>query len=57
MKKVTKRKTGPVFPEYHGGEKLPSRRWGEIDRCVCCGVPIPEGRMVCWQCEHPEENT
>lgn len=21
------------------------------DRCVCCGAIIPEGRMVCPQCE------
>lgn len=21
------------------------------DRCVCCGEVIPEGRMVCPQCE------
>ena len=21
------------------------------DRCVCCGEMIPEGRMVCPQCE------
>ena len=24
--------------------------WEDI--CVCCGAPVPEGRMVCWQCEH-----
>lgn len=24
----------------------------DIDRCICCGAPIPEGRMICWQCEH-----
>lgn len=22
------------------------------NRCVCCGAIIPEGRMVCWMCEH-----
>lgn len=22
------------------------------DTCVCCGEPVPEGRQVCWQCEH-----
>ena len=22
-----------------------------VDRCVCCGAPIPEGRMVCPICE------
>ena len=21
------------------------------DRCVCCGAIVPEGRMVCLQCE------
>lgn len=20
--------------------------------CVCCGVVIPEGRMICWECEN-----
>lgn len=24
------------------------------DTCVCCGAPVPEGRMVCWQCEHKD---
>lgn len=24
------------------------------DTCVCCGAPVPEGRMVCWQCEKRE---
>ena len=23
----------------------------DADRCVCCGEIIPEGRMVCPQCE------
>jgi len=22
-----------------------------MDRCVCCGEPVPEGRMVCPICE------
>lgn len=22
------------------------------DICVCCGKPVPEGRMICWSCEH-----
>ncbi len=21
------------------------------DICVCCGRPVPEGRMICWVCE------
>lgn len=23
-----------------------------MNRCVCCGEIIPEGRMICWICEH-----
>ena len=22
------------------------------NRCVCCGDVIPEGRQVCYRCEH-----
>lgn len=22
------------------------------DLCVCCGMPIPEGKHVCWTCEN-----
>ena len=25
------------------------------DTCVCCGAPVPEGRMVCPLCEMREE--
>lgn len=25
------------------------------DRCICCGDVIPEGRTVCWKCEHEGE--
>lgn len=25
------------------------------DTCICCGAPVPEGRMICWQCEHKGE--
>lgn len=25
--------------------------------CVCCGSIIPEGRMICWECEHKVDNT
>ena len=21
------------------------------DLCICCGEPVPEGRMVCYACE------
>ena len=24
--------------------------------CVCCGEIIPEGRQVCWRCEHGSDN-
>ena len=23
----------------------------DTDTCVCCGAPIPEGRMICAACE------
>ena len=23
----------------------------DVDRCVCCGEIVPEGRQVCPQCE------
>lgn len=26
-----------------------------VDRCVACGEPVPEGRMVCIQCERKEK--
>ena len=29
--------------------------YSRIDRCVCCGDAIPEGRMICWRCEHEGE--
>lgn len=29
------------------------RRLNE-DVCLCCGMPIPEGRMVCPNCEKGE---
>lgn len=28
----------------------------DADRCVCCGEIVPEGNMVCWQCEHSIDN-
>ena len=24
----------------------------EDNRCICCGEVIPDGRQVCWKCEH-----
>ena len=27
----------------------------DADRCVCCGEIVPEGRMVCPQCEDHKE--
>ena len=24
------------------------------DRCIVCGEIIPEGRMICWACEHTD---
>ena len=28
----------------------------DANRCVCCGEIIPEGKMVCWPCEHSIDN-
>ncbi len=28
-----------------------------MDQCVCCGAYVPEGRWICWMCEHVEEIT
>ena len=25
------------------------------DRCICCNAIIPEGRQICWNCEHQED--
>lgn len=25
-----------------------------VDACVCCGAPVPEGRQICWICEHTD---
>ena len=25
------------------------------DNCIVCGNSVPEGRMVCYKCEYPEE--
>ena len=22
------------------------------ERCICCNETIPEGRQICWSCEH-----
>lgn len=36
---------------------IADRRWigvrlmPDADRCICCGEIIPEGRMICPQCE------
>lgn len=27
----------------------------DADRCVCCGEIVPEGRQVCWNCEHNDK--
>jgi uncharacterized Zn finger protein (UPF0148 family) len=26
-----------------------------MNRCVCCGAPIPDGQLICWVCEHRYE--
>lgn len=29
----------------------------DVDRCICCGSPIPEGRLICPSCEQKEIQT
>ena len=24
--------------------------------CICCGAVIPEGRQICYHCEHEDNN-
>lgn len=31
-------------------ERLTDKHYTDI--CVCCGAAVPEGRMICWACEH-----
>ena len=26
-----------------------------VNRCIMCGRPIPEGKMICYECEYPVE--
>lgn len=33
-------------------QKWMVRKMVDADRCVCCGEIVPEGRMVCPQCEY-----
>lgn len=35
-------------PELNNKENFP-------DICVCCGALVPEGVMVCWNCEHKND--
>lgn len=29
----------------------------DVDRCICCGEMIPEGKMICPRCEQKEIKT
>jgi hypothetical protein len=31
--------------------EIESRMIVYLDRCVCCGAPVPEGRQICPNCE------
>lgn len=37
-------------------DKEPYIRETDPDTCVSCGRIVPEGRMICWECEHESEN-
>lgn len=30
---------------------MEAKKENNTDLCVCCGKPVPEGRMVCYACE------
>lgn len=36
---------------------MKSENKSHSDLCVCCGEPVPEGRMVCYSCETGSFNT
>lgn len=31
--------------------QIEQHNFGDVNRCVCCGTVIPEGRHVCISCE------
>ena len=33
---------------------MAEERKTDLDVCVCCGNPVPEGRMVCVACEEED---
>lgn len=41
-----------IYREYQSGMVLQAQN---VDRCVCCGEIVPEGRQVCWNCERGVE--
>lgn len=36
---------------HHYGEIVKKIENTNVDRCVCCGEIVPEGRMICIKCE------
>lgn len=64
------KKTGPTLAEVSYVEKVYNAvhntykhyhdivniiEASRVDRCVCCGATIPDGRMVCTDCERKAE--
>ena len=40
---------------YCGSDNIEDWDEENVDTCVSCGVPIPEGRQVCPDCEHRKD--
>ena len=56
MKKLRKRHSGEGYIDVCvlvvcAITKTKVRYIRQVDTCVCCGCPVPEGRMVCYNCE------
>lgn len=48
-----------ILSDYcpHCGADMRGLKMANEDRCVCCGAIIPEGRMVCPQCQGQFDTT
>ena len=55
LKAVTQRNTaarGSHTVASRGQTNMSDSIIRPADICVCCGAAVPEGRMICWACEH-----
>ena len=44
------------YSAYHTAIEMIKRTVGNDNICVCCGSIVPEGRQVCYACEHKERD-